>query len=63
MKALDFNQMEQIEGGWRWGGCISGMALVFYSNSIEVATILGGPVGFTVAVAGSCVAGGLLFDE
>ncbi len=59
MKKLEMEQMEEINGGWSWGDCLSG-AVAGGSLAYQTgAAFIGGGWGLVGMMAAGCVIGGL----
>jgi hypothetical protein len=54
MKTLDFNQMENVEGGWSWESCAVGAGL-FLAHGGWVAAAAGGWIGVGLLAGAGCV--------
>jgi len=64
MKTLELKQMESLQGGWSWFGCVnSAGTLVFAYGSNLAAVAIGGLWGAVAAGVVGCVAGGLAMSN
>lgn len=54
-KTLSFEEMESIEGGWKWSACLGGAMAAISTGLVGYATAVGGPIGTIGALAAGCV--------